>query len=366
MSARPLVIITTRLAPQICGVGAHSWQLQRHWPEQNPGSHFLVVDGAEESIRTLGYSAITQFGGNSSGLSLALKRLGSVDILLHYAAGPFSRLGCPFWLPRTLQKWKKESGGRLLVFFHEMPAKLPVTNRRFWTALGNQYVIGQLARLADAIITNTDEHADRLRRLSRRGDVQLAAVGSNIDPQGVLTDVRERTEFVVFGLPFGRWQTLQSFDQHIRVWQREGLLTKLHLIGPSDEKFDTRSGKLIHEWPRPNSVIEHGLLPANEVSQVLARARFGLTNATVENWSKSGVFMAYAAHRCAVIAQVDSNIEPLCFCIRPQEVSTIAEAEVNERARLLGEWYSRHADWHITARKISDLVSMNNQAEAMT
>jgi len=66
-------------------------------------------------------------------------------------------------------------------------------------------------------------------------------------------------EFVVFGLPFGRWQTLRAFDSHIRRWQQDGLLTKLHVIGAPDQKFDLRSNALLsaHE---PETVIRHGEL----------------------------------------------------------------------------------------------------------
>ena len=32
MQSRPLIIISTRLPPQLCGIGTFSWLLRRHWP----------------------------------------------------------------------------------------------------------------------------------------------------------------------------------------------------------------------------------------------------------------------------------------------------------------------------------------------
>jgi hypothetical protein len=363
MSARPFVIISTRLPPQVCGIGTFSWLLHQHWPTDTSHVQFLVVEDAAQSAATLGYDTISEFNAKAAKLSRALESAGEADVFLHYAGRAYHRYGCPLWLPAVLRTWKaKNSAGRLLIFFHELPGEFPIASRHYWINLCNRQVIRKLAQLADAIITNTSDHATKIETISGRGDVHLVTVGSNIvAPVPPLRDSQERlrTEFVIFGLPFGRWQTLQMFDSEIRAWQKDGRLTRLHLIGPPDEEFDLRSDKLIAAWPVPSVVTRHGMLPSSEVSKLLAQAQFGFTNATLENWSKSTAFMAYASHGCAIVSRWSRNRgtpEPLCFIISPDEVATISDPDLNRRTESLKKWYYQNADWNVIARKISALL----------
>src|SRR5439155_16796334 len=107
MEQRAIVIITTRLPPQVCGIGTYSWLLYRHWPHDTSLAQFLVVDGAAQSAAALDHRAISEFSANSTELSQALDRAGSVDVLLHYAGRAYDRFSCPIWLPKVLAKWKK-------------------------------------------------------------------------------------------------------------------------------------------------------------------------------------------------------------------------------------------------------------------
>ena len=367
MNARPFIIISTRLPPQLCGIGAYSWLLHRHWPGETSHVGFLVVEGAAESAAALNHGAIAEFNAKAANLSRALESADGADVLLHYAGRAYHRYGCPIWLPAVLAKWKaKYPAGRLLIFFHELPGKFPIASRHYWIDLCNRRIIRKLARLADVIVTNTSDHVTKIMKISGRADVHLAPVGSNILAPDNLSQQRVRTEFVIFGLPFSRWQTLQMFDAEIRSWQRDGRLTKLHLVGPRDEKFDLRSEELIAAWPDPHVVIRHGILPSLEVSKLLGGVQFALTNATFKNWSKSTAFMAYASHGCAIVGRLHAASTPLCFTISPDEVATISEADFGGRTQSLKEWYDQNADWNIIAQKISDLLPAKVQEEAMT
>jgi hypothetical protein len=324
------------------------------------------MEGAGRSVSTLGHREIFEFNADSATLLRALNEAGPANVLLHYAGRAYHPHGCPLWLPPVLEKWKaKFSSGRLAIIFHEMPGQFPITSRYYWIDLCNRRVIRKLAHLADVLITNTHEHGAKLQVISGRNDVKLIPVSSNIPPPHDLSAERVRHEFVIFGVPFARWQTLHMFDAEIRLWQNNGRLTKLHLVGPPDEKFDARSRKLIGNWPYPGSAIEHGMLSSAEVSKVLARIPFGLSTATVETWSKSSAFMAYASHGCAVVGRMKSEAKPLCFTVLPEEVATITDAALNERTRALKEWYHENADWNVLAREIFDLVSPNMQREAV-
>lgn len=357
MNTRPLVVITTRLSPQICGIGTYSWLLHQHWPGDASRVRFLVVAGAVESVAELDFSAIAEFNSSAAKLSAALDRIGSADLLLHYAGRAYHRYGCPIWLPSVLATWKgKSPSGRLLILFHELPGDFPVTSRHYWIDMCNRRVIRKLAQLADVLVTNTSDHANKLEKISGRADVHWLPVPSNIPTAAVSPAPRVRTEFVIFGLPFGRWQTLQMFDAEIRSWQGSGHLTRLHLIGPRDHKFDARSDQLINRWRNPDVVVRHGMLPAADISKLLSRVQLGLSNATAGNWSKSAVFMAFASHGCAIVIRARSETAPLRFAIAPDEVATMSDVDLGERSKALQQWYEQHADWNVIARKISALL----------
>jgi hypothetical protein len=366
MSARPLVIITTRLSPQVCGVGAYSWLLHQHWPGQFSQARFLVVDGAAQSAKELNYPSIAEFNSKAPRLARELDCIGPADVLLHYAGRSYQRYGCPRWLPPVLTVWKRKyPSGRLMVLFHELPGNFPVTSRFFWIDMCNRRVIRNLARVADVLVTNTAEHAEKLSKYSSRADVHWFPVASNIPVSANVSAMRARTEFVIFGLPFGRCQTLQMFDAEIQSWHERGQLTKLHFIGPQDEGLDARSAELIARWRDPNIVVDHGKLPAADVSNLLGQAQFGLVNATAENWSKSAVFMALASHGCTVVSKSKSQAEPLCFTVAPEEVPTISDLDLNQRSQRLQEWYRAHADWNVIANKIAALFSAHTDKEAL-
>jgi hypothetical protein len=363
MSAPSAVVITTRLPPQICGVGAYSWLAHKHRPDDLSPADFVVMEGAAESRALLGWDAIDDFHGDPVKLGQALDRAGPANVLLHYAGRAYQRFGCPTWMPRVLSKWKaKFPEGRLTVFFHEAPGKLPRLSRHSLLGIIGRRIIRQLAGVADVLVTNTENHVAILRALSGRGKIHCIPIGSNIEPVSS-SERRVETEFIIFGLPFGRFQTLQWFDSEIRSWQRRGRLSALHLIGPEDKEFTPRANKLIAGWPKPAAAVRHGSLLDTEVSRLFARARFALTNVTPETWSKSGVFMACAATGCAaVIKSGEKQLVPLSHAIAAQEVEGISEAELASRTVSLKAWYYQKADWGVTAKRLAALVAGEERA----
>jgi len=322
------------------------------------------MEGAAESRALLGLDAINDFRGDPGKLQQALDRAGAANVLLHYAGRAYQRFGCPTWMPGVLARWKaKFPDGHLTVFFHEMPGKLPRLSRHFLLGKIGARIIRQLAAVADVLVTNTENHVAILQGLSGRDDIHCLPIGSNIEPVAGSSQPRVETEFVIFGLPFGRLQTLQWFDSEIRGWQRSGRLTALHLIGPEDEKFTAPANELIDGWPAPAIVVRHGLLPEAEVSRRLARARFALTNVTPETWSKSGAFMACAATGCApVIKSGDSNAIPLSYAIAAGEVDKISDAELASRTVSLKAWYYQNADWAVIAKRLAVLAETKEPA----
>lgn len=358
MSALPAIVITTRLPPRICGVGAHSWLAHKYRPDDSRPVQFFVMEGASESRTLLGWSAITDFHGDSRKLEQGLGRAGATDVLLHYAGRGYQRFGCPIWLPGVLRNWKARfPNGRLTVFFHEVPGERPRLSRHFLFGKIGARIVQRLAAMADVLVTNTDNHAAILRRLSGRDKVYCLPVGSNIEPVFSSSQPRAETEFVVFGLPFGRWQTLEAFGPQIRKWHESGLLTKLHLIGPEDERALAQANPVMENLSAV--VVRHGILAETDVSRLLGQARFGLTNVTMATWSKSGAFMACAAHSCAVVMKEKESGVPLCYTIAENEIGHISVAEITTRSAALKRWYEENATWTVTARRLAALSQVD-------
>ncbi|HEX8678389.1 MAG TPA: hypothetical protein VF683_00390, partial [Chthoniobacterales bacterium] len=274
------------------------------------------------------------------------------------------RFGFPFWLPRVLSRWKTRfAGARLTVFVHEVPGKLPISSRHYWLGRLSEAVLRRLAVVADELITNTEHHAAELSTISGGRVVSIMPIGSNIEAgSDVHEESRSRGEFVVFGLPFGRLQTLQKFDQHITRWRAAGLLQQLHIIGPDGEVFAAQADALISRWSASDFVMRHGVLSSADVARMLRRAQFALTNATAETWSKSGAFMACAANGCPMVITERASGGPLIHTIAATEVDSMSPGEAESRAAKLKAWYDANADWPVVAAKVMSLVRRESVA----
>jgi hypothetical protein len=267
-------------------------------------------------------------------------------------------------MPGILAKWKaKFPKGRLSIFFHEAPGELPRFSRQFLLGKIGARIIRQLAAIADILVTNTENHVAILRELSGREDIHFLPVGSNVEPVANSAQLRLGTEFIIFGLPFGRLQTLRIFEAEIRSWQASRRLTALHLIGPEDEKFTPQANELMERWPQPAVDVRHGTLSSAEISRLFARAQFALTNVTPETWSKSGAFMACAAMGCAVVIKSGAtHSAPLSHAVAADEVQKISDVELASRTVSLKAWYYQNADWSVTAKRLAALSETTESA----
>src|SRR5207253_7161199 len=130
---------------------------------------------------------VVGFGGDWRELEQALESARGADVLLHYAGRGYQRFGCPIGLPAALGRWKAKSGGsRLVVFFHELPAPLSVTNRHYWINLCSRMIAARVAKLADVLVTNSQDHVKALKRMVNRKGVHLFPVASMIPPPAEL------------------------------------------------------------------------------------------------------------------------------------------------------------------------------------
>ncbi len=357
MQTVPLLIIAPRLPPRACGIGTYAWQLNQHWPTDGAANRFLVIGDAGASREHLQSDLIHDFPPDARGFADALEQSGAADVLLHYAGRAYHRFGFPRWMPRAFAIWRnRKRSRRLHIIFHELPADLPLISKQGILQRLSFPVAQALAEQAATTMTNSAHHAEVLRRWKLQSEVEWMPVPSNIPAPAEPTGKPQRGEFAIFGLPYTRLQTLREFGASICSWRTSGRLTHLHLIGPRDFKFSPQADALVAEILPPDAVTQHGELQPAEVSRRLQDAEFCLSSSNELTWSKSGTFMAYAAHGCAVIVPQSSTSDPLAFTIAPDDVTAITAQVAEAKAAQLRRWYGQNADWGLIASRVAAIV----------
>ena len=128
---RQVIQIVPRLPPAITGVGdyavllagelakAHGWQTRF----LNASADGLRIEVANKfHVEHLAQRRV-------SSLVDALDRLvpPGTPLYVHYVGYGYQKRGCPYWLVRGLERWRRSGEGRrLVVMFHELFASGPI------------------------------------------------------------------------------------------------------------------------------------------------------------------------------------------------------------------------------------------------
>lgn len=331
MSAE-LVVICPELGTG--GVGDYTLRVAEQWSAVRP--RFLV---AKTGTQLTNYH-VEQLGST----------LPPADrILLQYSAYGFHRYGYPRKLLRALVEWKRETRGVLVIMFHEIWTFWPLLNKNRPLQWLHRRDIGALTRSADAVFTSTRSQAEHLRVASGRAEVTVLPVGSNIRPTAELGGEKQRGVAVLFGLQGSRIAALRKMHEHLRSLAAGGVITKLITIGGGNNPAgDTEEQQLARELQLREAAEFRGALPEEAVSQLLANASFALSAQDELSVTKSGTFIAYAAHGLNIISPyaAASAPEPLCWGSHPAELRDgIADAELRARAESLRAWHERTCSW---------------------
>lgn len=307
MSAPQLLQIVPRLPPSISGVGDYALLLARALRDGHGiDSRFLVGDPAWQGDSSLDGFAVERIDHlRADELAERVNKTGSTQVLLHYVGYGYQQRGCPVWLLRGLQSWKRPSPRhRLIVMFHELFASGRPWHSSFWTAPLQKSLAKSLALLSDHNVTNRLQSRRILERLTRRpaNDFSVVPVFSNVGELAAANDWISRPPVAVI-FAGGRW--LERLAEHCRLMmanccQRFGI-RKIICIGGS-------TGTAPTEFPIP--IEEHGYLDARQTCQLIKQCRFGLMDYFPGYLAKSAVFAAYAALGCV----------PLLFCENGSEL----------------------------------------------
>jgi len=306
--------IVPSVPPEYNGLGDYAFQLCRHWPEPRPGWEILarrLPEGAKEhwpeaSMRT--------FESSGRGLADALGQSSARTVVLHYVGYAYAKRGAPLWLPGTLAAWKANTGGRLIVIFHELYAVGPPWSSPFWLLPLQMRVAKRLAAIGDAWTTSCPDYLrvlrERLRVDMSKGG--MIPIGTNIEPVRGPKPARpwpSMLKIVVFGLPLTRLRTLRCHRNLLGRVRQRGLIEKLVLIGRSEAARDVQEAtNAILDSIGCETATGYDLEPA-DISALLLDSHVGLLHNSCGTMTKSGVFAAYCTHGLVTVVPQDGLCE---------------------------------------------------------
>ncbi len=284
-------------------------------------------------------------------------------ILLQYSAYGFHRYGYPRTLLRALVDWKRETRGVLVVMFHEIWTFWPLLNKNRPLQALHRRDIAALTRAADAVFTSTRSQSEHLRVASSRADIDVLPVGSNIEPTAGIDGSKQLGRAVLFGLQPSRLLTLRKMREHLAAVAASGAITKLVTVGGGNSAIgDAEEREFAGALQLRDGAEFRGALPEQAVSDLLASASFAVSAQDELSVTKSGTFIAYAAHGLNIISPYAgaSAAEPLCWATHPAELQAgIADGELRARAESLRAWHDRTCSWPRIAEQFARALRLD-------
>lgn len=217
-------------------------------------------------------------------------------IVLNFSGYGYHPRGIPGWLVERLTQLRA-NGVQVGVYFHEMFASGPPWRSEFWLRPMQRRIVVDLGNLACYWLTSCNSAAQWLREHCKPAPHRVLPVYSNVG-EAAARPTSRADKIVVFGGPASRAQVYRRLDEGFWRWALEEGLA-VHDIGPpidSAEYERLRASKRVHV---------HGSLPAEEVSEHLSQARFGLLCYPPRVAAKSGVLAAYSAYGVCPILLAD-------------------------------------------------------------
>lgn len=334
-----IVIISPELSAGVGGVADYTQRLIDAWPGHK-NLRVLVPGNAPPELPSSGGK-----------------------ILVQYSAYGFDHHAYPKKLIRALINWKIKTGGRLVVMFHEIWTFWPITNKNFFVQLLHRHEIKKLIQAADQAFTSTQSQAEHLAALSPRTPVRLLPVGSNIRRNEDVDLARTPGHAVIFGLQRGRVRDLRKMRDCLRPLAAAGRIRKIISLGAGiDPALEAEERSLLSTLELKEGFELRGSRPEREVSEALLRASFGVFVQNELSLTKSGTFMAFAAHEPNVIADFASTTKPppICWLVSPRELlAEISNSELKGRAENLRSWQNENSSWDLIARTFAEALESN-------
>jgi hypothetical protein len=332
-------IITPELPPAAGGVADYTQRLVEAWP-------------GKENLQVL----VPKNAANELTLSAG-------KMLVQYSAYGFDHHGYPRKLIRVLIDWKNKTGGRLVVMFHEIWAFWPITNKNFFVQLLHRRAIKKLLGVADKVFTSTQSQAEYLGALAPQSPVRVLPVGSNIRRSDHVDLPRDPGCAVIFGLQRGRIRGLKKMRDSLSSLAAASHITKIISVGANgNAALETEERSLLSGLKLRKGFEQQGPRPEREISELLLSASFSIFAQNELSLTKSGTFMACAAHELNVLAEFadKSRPPPACWLVAPRELhEQIPPTELRQRAESLRTWQEQNCSWQLIAQTFAEALELN-------
>jgi hypothetical protein len=314
------------------GVSDYAQCLQDEWRAQGHASSVIALSKELAAERSLRARVGNQLDGRPAR---------TCSVVLHFSGYGYGRRGLCFWLLDEIKALRRD-GVRLVVVFHELFASGPPWRSAFWVSRLQALIAARLARHADALWTNTEHHANWLRRIvDPRIRVCVRPVFSNVGELEAPPGVQARKpQAVVFGSASTRQRVFDALHGRSDALRRLGV----------ERLIEVGSGNPSRQ--QPGGLPSHflGRLDVADLGKLLRLSRFGLLDYPPQYLGKSGVFAAYASHACVVIntcqpgPATDGLMADRHYLLVPTHAGTqLDQASLEVRAAALTRWYSPHS-----------------------
>ena len=264
--------------------------LKSQWTQAGIESHVIELSQASVASQSL-LDRVLTWADNS----VRPDPQATFSLLIHFSGYGYERRGLCFWLLREVERAKARLGDRLRVvtMFHELFASGPPWGSAFWLSPLQARIARRLARMSDAIWTNTELHGRWLReQVGPSTPITVQPVFSTVgEPEHRAPTSGREPSLVVFGSPSTRRRALDALPPCVEALKRQGISEILE-VGSGEASPWTAAGL------KPRFM---GRMEQPDLRALLERSAYGLIEYPPKYLGKSTVFAAYAAHGCVSI-----------------------------------------------------------------
>jgi len=309
-SVGSLLHVVPTLPPAINGLAGYFQNLWNNWSPPRPRWSVLALDlpnGGESLLSELQQRKIQP---NESDFALGLSALGGQTVVLHYVPFAYDPKGGPAWIHRGLMDWKRSTGGKLVVMFHELFAITNPWRKTFWRSPRSIACFSRTAKLADCWITSNEKYYGQIRIITRGrvGEGVVIPVGSNIEVASQPEKSYSALTVGIFGLPATRVAAVEAHRDLIVSTVRNEPTSRVLAMGQPSAHNDDRIRKIaaIDGW---ESQLTFASGSDRVISEALSECHFGLVATNIDYLGKSGVCAALAVHGAVPVAVGRSNTQ---------------------------------------------------------
>jgi len=259
-------------------------------------------------------------------------------------------------------QWKKQSHGSLFIMFHEIWTFWPNWNKNRILQFLHRRDLRRLLHVADVVFTSTASQAEHLSALAPSCPIRILPVGSNIRRIKPIDEERECGFAVLFGLQGSRIRVLRKMETGLRSLAAAGRLRRIVTVGSGgSQKGDEEEFALLLKLELAAGFEQPGPLPEEKISDLLSSAEFGIAVQDELSITKSGTFMAYAAHGLNILScYADrSKAEPISLMTSAEElIGGVTSMELQLRGEKLRQWQEQTSAWPLIAREMAQALDV--------